>query len=431
MSGKLLLNGSDYLMLGFDHELRRLGYAGNSCQIILELGSSFPRARLEKRILEVCSRWPIVRARPGGMFRPQWKPGRNGGPTPSVRVHRDQEGLDQQLINESLASDRGELLRFDLIEREGGGACRLMFSWAHALMDAPSAEYILALLGREDLQMPAEPRPATNAPAAASRSKFSARVKLAWKTLYRIEKMGVKGPRSLGTRHSDAPRALGYRIERFSAEESKKVRDNAVRLCGLLGAAQFHAAASIVELDRLHKRLNKPSPSYVLPVPVGLRLKGAVEPIFSNQVTMLMTQFLTEDSATVERVATLLKGEMQEAMRTDMLESGRVLSDLFRFLPRSPYMAVLKKGLGGEICSLFYGDTAAVNPNLTTFLGAPILDFAHVAAITPSPGIGVIFYYFQGALRVTVLHLLPILSPDEAAEFGLRLRKRLLEPGIV
>ena len=31
------LNGSDYLMLGFDYELRRRGFAGNSCQIVLEL----------------------------------------------------------------------------------------------------------------------------------------------------------------------------------------------------------------------------------------------------------------------------------------------------------------------------------------------------------------------------------------------------------
>ena len=34
------LNGSDYLMLGFDHELRRHGFAGNACQIVLEGGET-------------------------------------------------------------------------------------------------------------------------------------------------------------------------------------------------------------------------------------------------------------------------------------------------------------------------------------------------------------------------------------------------------
>jgi hypothetical protein len=427
MSGKLLLNGSDYLMLGFDHELRRHGYAGNSCQIILELGSTFPRERLDQRIQELCRRRPIVQARPGGMVRPSWKLARTPPPPPRVRVHREAAGLEDRLFNERLESHRGELLRFDLIEKSES-ACRLMFTWAHALMDAPSAEYVLAFLGREDLQIPAEPAVFRAPPPS---SKLTARLKLAWKTLYRIDKMGANAPRSLGVRYPSAAPALSYRVERFSAEESKKVRENAVRICGLLGAAQFHAAAAIAELHRLHTRLAKAGPSYVLPVPVGLRLKGAVEPLFSNQVTMLMTQFLPDDASTVEKAAALLKTEMQGAVRSALLESGRVLSELFRFLPRSLYMAVLKKGLSGEICSLFYGDTAAVNPNLTTFLGAPILDFVHVAAITPSPGIGVIFYSFQGNLRVTILHLLPILSAAEAGEFSGNLRRRLLEPSAI
>src|SRR5436190_5229494 len=156
MSGKLLLNGSDYLMLGFDHELRRQGYGGNSCQIILELASTFPRERFEHRITELCSRRAVVQARPAGMFRPRWKLPSNPGPAPRLRVHRDEPGIDERLFNEPLASQHGELLRFDLIEKEGG-AGRLVFTWAHALMDAPSAEYILALIGREDLEIPPEP----------------------------------------------------------------------------------------------------------------------------------------------------------------------------------------------------------------------------------------------------------------------------------
>jgi hypothetical protein len=184
----------------------------------------------------------------------------------------------------------------------------------------------------------------------------------------------------------------------------------------------------MMELQRLHERFDRPSPSYVLPVPVGLRPKGAVEPVFSNQVTMLMTQFLPGDLASVDKAVLTLKNQLQEALRSNLLESGRVLGNLFRFLPLGIYMSVLKQGLRGEICSLFYGDTAAVNPHLTSFFGSPIEDFTHVAAITPSPGIGVIFYYFQGMLRVTVLHLLTVLTETEASEFAAALRRRLLNP---
>ena len=115
-------------------------------------------------------------------------------------------------------------------------------------------------------------------------------------------------------------------------------------------------------------------------------------------------------------------------MRTGLLDSGIMLGEMFRFLPLSIYVAVLKHGLSGEICSMFYGDTSAVHPELTSFLGAPVEDFAHVAAVTPSPGLGVIFFYFRGRLRITVLHSARVLNDEEAAEFAGDLRERLLNP---
>jgi hypothetical protein len=91
-------------------------------------------------------------------------------------------------------------------------------------------------------------------------------------------------------------------------------------------------------------------------------------------------------------------------------------------------MAMAKQGLRGEICSLFFGDTASVNPRLNTFLGAPVEDFTHVAAVTPSPGLGVIFYYFRGLLKMTVVHSTRVFTDAEAAEFAASLRQRLLQP---
>jgi len=196
----------------------------------------------------------------------------------------------------------------------------------------------------------------------------------------------------------------------------------------VLGDAQYHAAVSVFELNRLHQRLGCPSASYVLPMPVGLRPKGSVEPLFSNQVAMLMIQFLPEHLDSIEHAVARLKSQTQEAMRNGLLESGVMLSELFRFLPLPLYMAIVKQGLRGEICSIFYGDTASVDPLLTTFLGVEVEEFAHIAAVTPSPGVGVIYYYFRGELRVTILSLAPTLNEVESAEFGASIRARLLNP---
>lgn len=423
MRGDPQLNGSDYLMLGFDYELRRRGFAGNSCQIVLELASAISAEALKARLADLVNRYPILRARPGGIFLPKWKSAGRSVVGPQVRVHRDQPGLHQQLADEPLALKRGELIRFDLIERDGG-RMDIVFKWAHTLMDANSAEHFLAVVGRENVPLPA------TEPLLPLRAKkpLKQRFQLAWKNIHQLDQFCKAAPRSVGVRRPTAPARQKFRVEKFSVEETARIRANGASLCGALGGAQYHSAVSMVELHRLHQRIGCVSPSYVLPVPVGLRLKGSVEPLFSNQMTMLMAQFLPDQLDSTASAVAILKSQMASGLRAGLLESGMLLAELFRFLPLPLYMAMVKQGLRGEICSLFYGDTAAVTPLLTTFFGATIEDFTHIGATTPSPGLGVIFYFFRGLMRVTVFHLENHFSDAEAAEFAAGLRARLLEP---
>jgi len=418
----LKLNGSDYLMLGFDHELRRLGYAGNSCQIELELASVISQDALKRRLELLVNRHPIINARPAGIFQPRWKTS-SYGPLPHVRVHREQPGLREKLCDDRLEAHRGEMIRFDLIERDGG-RMNVVFTWAHKLMDANSAEHFLAVVGREDVPLPATDFKPTPRP----KKKFMERLKIARKTILQLDEFIKQQPRTVGVRFPNASRVQRFRAVKFSAEETAQMRANSIRLCGALGGAQFHGAASMVELHRLHQRVGCPSPSYVLPVPVGLRPKGSAEPLFSNQMTMLMTQFLPEHLDTVANAVATLKAQTAQALRNGLVESALTLGDLSRHLPMPIYLPMLKHGLRGEICSFFYGDTAAVTPLLTSFLGATIEDFTHVGATTPSPGIGAIFYFFRGMLRFTVIHLETHFTTAEADEFAAALRARLLNP---
>lgn len=422
MSGNPHLNGTDYLMLGFDYELRRRGFAGYSCQIVLELKSAVSPNGLQERLKTVTTEYPMVNSRPGGLFLPRWKiPGRPQ--EPRVRIHRDESRRCEAIVNEPLAARDGELTRFDLIER-GNGKMTLVFTWAHALMDAVAAENFLAFVGHPEITAPS----AKPSPAARAKMSLPARFKLARKNIHQLDKFCEAPPHSPGFRCVGAAPRLRHRVESFSLEETARIRANAARLCGVLGDAQYHAVVSVKELHQLHQRLGCASGSYVLPVPVGLRPKGTMEPLFSNQIAMLMIQFLPEHLDTIEHAVAALKTQTQEAMRNGLLESGLMLSELFRFLPLPIYMAMVKQGLRGEICSLFYGDTAAVNPLLTNFLGVEVEDFAHIGAVTPSPGVGVIYYYFRGELRATVLSLAPVLNESETAEFATSLRARLLSP---
>jgi hypothetical protein len=423
MPGDLPLNGCDYLMLGFDYEMRRHGYAGNSCQIELELDSAISPDALRKRIAELVNRHPILRARPGGLFMPKWKHPRNDTPMPQVRVHRDHPGLREQLCDEPLNAKRGELFRFDLIE-QADGCMNVVFTWAHMLMDANSAEHFVALVGREDVPLPAMEQPASTRP----KQSFVERLKLGRKSLLQFAEFIKAQPRTVGVRFPNAPKVQRFCVERFSAEETAGVRAHGVKLCGALGGAQFHVAVAIIELHQLHQRIGCPSASYILPVTVSLRAKGSIEPLFCNQITMMMTQFLPQHLDSTASAVAALKPQITQAMRNGLIEAGVAIAEVSRCLPLAPYLFILKSGLRGEICSFFYGDTAAVTPLLTTFCGATVRDFTHVGATTPSPGIGAIFYSFRGEMRVTVFHLETHFTAAEAGSFAKGLRARLLNP---
>lgn len=416
-------NGSDQLMRGFDFESRRHGFAGNHCQIILELAARISPEMVGKRMAELLNQFPILCSRPTGFFRPKWKTiASHARIGPQYRVHRDEPSLRQKLFNEPLRVNRGELMRFDFVERDGA-KMDLIFTWAHLLMDATAAEHFLAALSGEKIILPqANPQP-PGAPA-----KWPERLDLMKKSVAQLDKFCENQPRALKGRLPDGPRELQYRVESFSADETARIRAHSSRLCGVLGDAQFHAVVAALELHRLHQKLGCATKSYILPVPVGLRPKGRIEPLFSNQVDMLMLQFLPAQLDTIEPAVATLKTQTSQALRENSLGYGRKLSELFGFLPLPIYMKVLKHGLKGEICSLFFGDTAAVNPKLENFLGTPVENFTHVAAVTPSPGLGVIYYYFRGNLRVTVIHARTVLTEPEAAEFSAALRHRLLNP---
>ena len=77
MKSSLPFNGSDQLMRSFDYELRRHGFAGNQCQIILELAAPIARNSLRDRVWSLQKDYPIISARIGGIFKPRWKTNRD------------------------------------------------------------------------------------------------------------------------------------------------------------------------------------------------------------------------------------------------------------------------------------------------------------------------------------------------------------------
>jgi hypothetical protein len=421
MSETRRLNGCDYLMLALDYELRRDGYAGNSCQIILELDAPVSAEPLRKRLEVLAAQCPVLGSRSGGVFMPEWQVPATAN-APKVRVHHDKPDTLTEITNDPLDVARGELTRFDLLESET--KTRVVFTWSHALMDAHSAEHFVAVAGRDDLPLPAKEFVPINKPVAPLKTRMTGAMKIL-RTYYDFH---TALPKSPGIRHPNALQRQLFRIERFTAVESAQIRGHASKIAGVFGEAQYQAAVALIELKRFQEQLGCPSPSFVLPVPVGMRPKGTFEPLFSNQVTSLLMQVLPNQLGSVADAVASIKTQTERAMREAMVDGCGAFIDFLRPLPRPPYMKFMRVGLKGEICSIFYGNTAAVSPLVTTFLGAKVVDFAHNAAVPRAPGIGIVFYQFRGELRVTIAHLAETLDEAEAAQYATGLRARLLNP---
>ena len=406
------LNGADYLMLAFDYDLRRR-HAGYACQIILELSAPIDPAALSQRLGEVLTRFPFLAARPVGLLRPYYKLYLG---TPAVRQHPDEPGIRERLFNEPLATRRGELLRFDLV----GNA--IIFTWARVLMDARAAEHFLLELGRGDFTA------MTDAPSVVAENPVGKQMAGARQASEYIDQFAKTPARPLRRLDRSVPPLLKYRIERFTVAETARIRENATRSCGFLNLAQYDLAAALMELHRLHERLGTGSPSYVFAVPVGLRPKGSWAPLFSNQIAMLMQQVFPNQLDTLANTVAALKAQTELALRHGHLSNYILLAEFARYLPLPVCVAIMKRSLGGELASIFYGDAGTLNSPQLEFLGVPVVDVVHIGAVTEAPGLGVIFGRFRNQLRLTVIHATRMLKDDEAAEFAAKLRTRLLEP---
>jgi hypothetical protein len=407
-------------MLGFDYELRRRGFAGNSCQIVLELSTTIAPAQLEKRIGELVHQFPVLSSRPGRRLnlKPCWKSTRA---LPQARIHNDAPDLAQKLFNEPLDIRGGELIRFDLCEK------KLFFTWTHALMDAKSAEYFLALVGDRKTPVP-EPGEDWYAQRATHAGGLRERGKQAWRELRRLDEFQKALPVSLSTRRPPTSPTMKYQVVAFSREDSAHIRANASRLCGFLGDTNFHLAVTVLELHQLHENSARPSASYVLPIPIGLRPKGTRGPLFSNQITMMLHQFLPEQLGNLAQTIAAVKSRNKEFLRDEHINPGIALAQMFRGLPLPLYMRMIKHELRGEICSLFFGETGTVDSQLQTFLGAEVVKLFHIPAVTVPPGIGVVFYRFRDQLHFTLVHADGTLTDNEASDFIARLHERLLHP---
>lgn len=436
------LTGADCFLRAFDAEIRRRAGASHVSQLVLRLGPGFDVALFQKLIDQVARAQPIVRAPIGRRFAfgaPVYRLGAaSRGAVPRIRVvdvdsppvsDSKLPDLFANRLNEQLSARRGELLRFDVVRYAGGAAgSDLAASWLHMLFDGFGSEIFIGWLDacfRGASSPEALPCPGELAPAARPHQTLRERGDgaMAWQNW--LAGFSARPPHSLAGPIRRTRQALHYTRLRLSAEQTARTVETAMQRAGFLTPTLFYLAAAIRAHHAVFRARGADPGSYVVPLAVNLRPKGAAKAMFRTHVSLVWFQALPDEVDDLDSLIASLKEQRLAAIKAGHVENAVAAMDFARFAPNRLYSHLSRRGFRGELCSFFFAFTGNFLAGVDHFLGAEIRDGFHVAPVPPSPGSCVAVSLRGGRLGATHAYQAGVFSARELEIFREQLQSDL------
>ena len=452
MSGRpapVPLTGADCFLRAFDAETRRVNGASHLSQLVLRLGPGFDPGRLKAVLDDFVRANPIVRApirRPFGIGAPEYRIDRSADSRlPPVHVHEGKlppgvTGLGDVVplpavfrdrLNDTFSARRGELLQVDAVQYEGGNAgTDLALTWLHLLFDGSGSENFVRLLddcargAKQPHDLPAGEWETTRVDGTAGERGAKAR---AWQA--HVEGFAVNAPHSLTGPSRQVAQALTAPVYTLDPDASARVVERAKERAGFLTPMLFYLAASVRAHLAVFDRRGTDPGSFVVPLPVNLRPKGAEGAVFRTRVSMMWFQVLPDVARDLDALVADLKRQRRDMIKGGAIENGVAAMDYARYAPSRVYATMARRSFGGELCSFFFAFTGDFLPGLESFIGAPVLNGFHVPSVPASPGSGAIMSLREGRLNIAHVHQAGALDEAELACFRDQLLADLLGHG--
>ncbi len=435
------LTGADCFLRAFDAEIRRRNGANHLSQLVLRLGPGFDVGILQKLVAEVARAQPILCApirRRFGVGAPVYLTRRAGRPEgPPVHVVEAEPGAEPPLpplfaqrLNQPMSSRRGELLRLDAVRYAGGAAgTDLALTWVHMLFDGAGSERFVRWLdecfrGERRPELLPDPDELGPAPAPRALLRERGRAALSWQRWH--DAFAARPLRSPAGPLRDLPQALGYDRLRLTPDESRRAGESARRRAGFLTPMLYYLAAAIRAHHAVFRARGVDAGSYLVPLPVNVRPRGAEGSIFRTHVSLLWFQVGAEEAEDFGTLLERLKAQRLAAIKAGHVENGIHAMDFARYAPKRLYAHLARRALAGELCSFFFAYTGEFLPGLERFLGAEIRDGFHVAPVPPSPGSCLALSFRSGRLNATHVRQDGVFSAREKQIFDERLRADLV-----
>ena len=440
MTTAIPLTGADCFLRAFDAEIRRVHRSSHASQLVLRLGPGFDPALFRKQLEEVVHAQPLLRApirRPLGLGAPVYRIDRAPDcAMPHVTLHAadgspadDPPPLFAARLNERFDHRNGELLRFDVVQYEGGTAgTDLAATWLHMLFDGAGSERFMLWLDAcfRGAAQPGElPAPDELAPRPRGMTAKEAGDRATqWQKW--VQGFGETPPHSLAGPLRRVPQALRYDVHALDASESERTLARAKVKAGFLTPMLFYRAAAIRAHHAVYRLRGVDPGSYLVPLPVNLRPKGMEGAIFRTHVSLLWFQVLPDVVDDFDALVTALKKQRVEMIRAGHVENGTHAMDFARYAPARLYAHMSRRHLAGELCSFFFAWTGEFCEGLDRFFGAEVRTGYHIAPVPPSPGSCVAASLKDGRITATHTRQEGVFTPEELDAFAAQLRADLV-----
>lgn len=440
---RVALTGADCFLRAFDAEIARTNGASHLSQLVLRLGPGFDAERLRALVRAAAEAQPILRApvhRAFGLGIPVYDlRAAVSRPPPPVDVHEAGEApplgdapfpaLFEQRLNERRSLRRGELLRFDAVRYAGGAATDLAMTWQHLLFDGSGSERFVQWLDacwRGEQRVDALPSPmelaTPDTPARPARERGQAAG--AWQTW--LSSLAVHPVRSLAGPRRRTPQALRWDVLTLDEADTARAVAEAGLRAGFLTPMLFYLAVAIRAHHAVARARGLDPGSYVVPLPVNTRPRGATGALFRTHVSLLWFQVLPDQVDDLDTLVGELKVQRLAAIKAGHIENGIDAMGFARFAPTRLYTHLARRSFGGELCSFFFAYTGEFLGRMDRCFGAELRNGFHVAPVPPSPGSCAAMSLRNGRLNVTHVHQPGVFSDEEKCVFRDSLRADLV-----
>ena len=424
---KVPFTGCDAFFLALENLMAAGGQGRHVGLTVLELGSGFDISALRDAVRRFSLSHPLLHAK----LRRSWFLGVPFWRTPkillpdAVPILEQSPNTDRDSFCEMLLGSGGSHF-LEIHTLRSGDKTTLLAKWSHLLFDGRGAELALQEIARLARNPCEAPRPVASwgipfPPATGLIARWVGTRAF----VQRHYEMKPSDFRSLGG-PSPKPSAPGFRVLRFSTEETSLMRERAVRLTGgIFQMPYFFATAARAHAAVFKARGQRP-PCFVSPVPVQARKPKARHPIFQNQVTVLHFKLNAPDADDLGKSTTAIHAQFESAVRSHLETSSATMLWWMRRLPTAIYRRFLQKDTAGEIVSFFQSHTGDFLPGLSDICGAHITDGWHIPSVSQPPGSGIFFSERGGRLSATISWREKSLTAAEVDTMESSLRRDLL-----